>query len=183
MPSNRPFILTEEDFRAYPVKFAPFVNLAQQVLLENELCLLGFSGDDPNFLHWSGWVRDQLGAAARRIYLVGVLNITGARRKFLDARNVSPIDLAPAVAEIEPSARHRVATERFLDYLDRSKPRPVHHWPVGRYAPTRAHPEPPADVASNVRHIRQMLGIWKQEREAYPGWLACPLGRRQSSYD
>ena len=62
LPSNRPFIVSEEDYRTYPSLFAPFVNLVQQTLLENELCLLGFSGDDPN----SGVVRmgerDQLEA-------------------------------------------------------------------------------------------------------------------------
>ena len=44
LPSNRPFIFSEEDYRTYPRLFAPFVNLVQQVLLENELCLVGFSG-------------------------------------------------------------------------------------------------------------------------------------------
>jgi SIR2-like domain len=58
-PSSRPFILTEEDFRTYPQKFAPFVNLAQQTVMENTLCLIGFSGNDPDFLYWTGWVRDQ----------------------------------------------------------------------------------------------------------------------------
>ena len=53
------FIIAEEDYRTYPVRFAPFVNLARQIFIENELCLLGFSGDDPNFLQWSGWVRDR----------------------------------------------------------------------------------------------------------------------------
>ncbi len=31
LPSNRPFILSEEDYRTYPKLFAPFVNLVQQV--------------------------------------------------------------------------------------------------------------------------------------------------------
>ncbi len=30
LPSHRPFIITEEDFRTYPVKFAPFVHYGQQ---------------------------------------------------------------------------------------------------------------------------------------------------------
>lgn len=51
-PSQRPFIFTEEDYRTYPYKFAPLVNLVRQSLLENVFCLIGFSGDDPNFLHW-----------------------------------------------------------------------------------------------------------------------------------
>lgn len=49
-PSHRPFIITEEDFRTYPKEFAPFVNTVQQSLMENAFCLIGFSGDDPNFL-------------------------------------------------------------------------------------------------------------------------------------
>ena len=50
-PSTRPFILTEEDFRTYPRRFAGFVNLAQQSMMENVFCLIGFSGDDPNFFY------------------------------------------------------------------------------------------------------------------------------------
>ncbi len=57
-------------------------------------CLLGFSGDDPNFLHWSGWVRDNLGSAAPKIYLAGWLGLSLHRRRMLETRNVIPIDLA-----------------------------------------------------------------------------------------
>ncbi len=63
-----PLIFAEEDYRTYPTKYAAFVNFARQVFIENELCLVGFSGDDPNFLQWAGWVRDHLGGSARRIY-------------------------------------------------------------------------------------------------------------------
>ncbi|MGL4411170.1 MAG: SIR2 family protein [Bacteroidales bacterium] len=51
-PSERPFVISGEDYRQYPLKYAPFVNTVQQSLLENTLCLVGFSGDDPNFLNW-----------------------------------------------------------------------------------------------------------------------------------
>ena len=54
VPAHFPLVFTEEDYRTYPVKFAPFVNTAQQAMMETLLCLVGFSGDDPNFLHWSG---------------------------------------------------------------------------------------------------------------------------------
>ena len=43
-------VISEEDYRTYPQRQAAFVNTARQVFIENELCLLGFSGDDPNFL-------------------------------------------------------------------------------------------------------------------------------------
>jgi hypothetical protein len=79
LPSG-PFIFAEEDYRTYPTRHAAFVNLARQIFLENELCLLGFSGNDPNFLQWSGWVRDHLGGGARRMPLIAdaFRNITGS---------------------------------------------------------------------------------------------------------
>jgi len=75
-PSERPFIITEEDYRRYPHDYAPFVNTVQQALLENTFCLIGFSGDDPNFLQWIGWIRDNLGNdKTQKIYLVGAFDL------------------------------------------------------------------------------------------------------------
>ena len=80
---------------------AAFVNLARQVFIENEFCLVGFSGDDPNFLQWIGWVRDHLTNHARRIYLVGALNLSAPKRKYLESLNVAPIDLSRLVNHID----------------------------------------------------------------------------------
>ena len=71
-PAQFPLIITEEDYRTCPTKFSPFVNTVQQAMMETVFCLIGFSGNDPNFLSWSGWVRDNLGDSAPRIYLVTV---------------------------------------------------------------------------------------------------------------
>ena len=69
------YIITEEDFRRYPDDNAPFVNTVRQSLIENTFVLLGFSGEDPNFLSWIGWIRDQLGSKHCSIYLVGASNL------------------------------------------------------------------------------------------------------------
>ena len=53
-------IVTEEDYRTYRDKRAAFVNTVRQTLLENHLCLIGYSATDPDFLEWIGWVRDRL---------------------------------------------------------------------------------------------------------------------------
>ncbi len=93
-PAQFPLIMTEEDYRTYPTKYAPFVNTVQQAMMETVFCLIGFSGDDPNFLQWSGWVRDNLGKAAPKIYLAGWLDLSPQRRRMLEDRGVVPIDLA-----------------------------------------------------------------------------------------
>ncbi len=61
LPSHTPFIVTEGDYRTYADNFGPFVNLARHVLLENDVCMLGFSGDDPNFRAWVDWVQAEIG--------------------------------------------------------------------------------------------------------------------------
>jgi hypothetical protein len=131
-PSTRPFIFTEEDFRTYPRRFAGFVNLVQQAMMENVFCLLGFSGDDPNFLYWSGWVRDNLGKSSPQIYFCGILNLNTAKRKLLQDRNVVPVDLTPLFPlERFPDRprRHALALEWFLRSMQEGCPPKRLHWP------------------------------------------------------
>ncbi|GGE98168.1 SIR2 family NAD-dependent protein deacylase [Sphingomonas prati] len=169
LPSHTPFIFAAEDYRTYPRHFSPFVNLAQQVMLENEMVLIGFSGDDPNFLQWAGWVRDQLGASARRIRLIGVLGLTAARRRLLESQNVTPIDLEPLVREIDPADRQRVATEVLLASLRNAKPEPPHRWNL--------HGERSGDEHDEMEPAR-LISIWSASRRAYPGWLLAPPRHR-----
>ena len=168
LPSHSPLIFTEEDFRTYPTLYAPFVNLVRQVLLENELCLLGFSGEDPNFLKWSGWVRDNLGAMARPIRLVGVLNISHSRRHFLRRRNITPIDLAPIIpADLNSEDHHRYAIEVFLEFLEQGKPSKA------KWRPT-PYKESNQNVPRSDSRLTRITKIWKQDRETHPGWLVTP---------
>ena len=176
------FIAAQEDFRTYPVKFAPFVNFARQVFIENEFCLLGFSGDDPNFLHWAGWVRDHLAGHARKIYLVGALKLTAARRKHLESINIAPIDLWDAVEQHKDDRdqMHQVATKLFLQaMLDEGKSKVEPH----RWAPSKLHSQQVTQEDLNRRIkepeyaaslLKQQLETLQNDRESYPGWLVCP---------
>jgi len=125
-PSETPFIMSEEDYRTYPRKFAPFVNSVQQSLLENSIVLLGFSGDDPNFLEWTGWIRDELGGHHAPIYLVGPLSLSNPERSLLMGRGVTPIDLSPAFYDVPtPHGIHEASIEWFLQNLEAARlPRP-----------------------------------------------------------
>ena len=120
-----PFVITEEDYRRYPSGHAPFVNTVRQSLLENTLCLIGFSGDDPNFLQCIGWIRDHVGReTAPKMYLVGVFeSLTEAERKLLDGRGIVAVNLSGF------STDHGEASGAFLDYLKRRKTRAA-DWPT-----------------------------------------------------
>lgn len=153
-------IFTQEDYRTFPVRQAAFVNFARQVFIENELCLLGFSGDDPNFLQWAGWVRDHLSTSARRIYLVGALELNAAKRKYLESINIAPIDLSMLVSEYDdPDLKHKKATEVFLSALHELKPKPSWDW---------------KPISIRDESFEAQLALLKKDREEYPGWIICP---------
>jgi hypothetical protein len=180
-------IAAQEDYRTYPERFAPFVNMARQVFIENELCLLGFSGDDPNFLQWAGWVRDHLANHARKIYLVGALNISPARRKYLESINVAPVDLYPTVAHLEDrDLQHHEATALFLQAMrdaERSKPKP-HEWYPTRLVSSIRNAEDHAklhrDPEYGAQALTEQIPILQQDRISYPHWVVCPPSLRSA---
>lgn len=57
---NEKYIITEEDYKDYPIKHEPFTRLMQIALLKDKILAVGFSGDDPNFLSWVNWVTSVL---------------------------------------------------------------------------------------------------------------------------
>ena len=199
MPANFPLIVTEEDYRGYTTRFAPLVNTAQQAMMETVFLLIGFSGRDPNFLHWSGWVRDQLGSSAPQIYAAGWLDLSVHERRVLESRNVVPIDLAhhPKGVTWDKQNRHRLATDWILRTLELGKPYPVEEWPKVFARPHGPAPEQlqPLDetpwVAPSVETqfptdlhdseaaetITRQISTWAHNRALYPGWLSVPARR------
>ena len=196
-PAQFPLIVTEEDYRTYPTKFAPFVNTVQQSMMETVFLLIGFSGDDPNFLNWSGWIRDNLGASAPKIYLAGWLGLSPHRRRMLEGNNVVPIDLArhPKSEQWPDSLRHRHATEWLLHTLESGRPYDITSWPTAtsrqRAELPKAlqpveevtHGEPKSEPARQdfvskpspkLDNVRETIAIWRHNRLMYPGWLTMP---------
>lgn len=172
-------VFSQEDFRKFPQHNAAFVNFARQVFIENELCLLGFSGDDPNFLQWAGWVRDHLANHARRIYLVGALNLTAAKRRYLESINVAPIDLTLLVAEYDdPDAKHLAATKIFIEELQKLKPKQAWEWvPSSLHRVTHTVDEFTKvyqDAAYAAKLLESQIATLEADRLSYPGWLTCP---------
>ena len=54
------YIISREDFENYFRRHEAFSYLLRVALLSGSYCLLGFSGDDPNFKSWLNWVKDIL---------------------------------------------------------------------------------------------------------------------------
>lgn len=158
-PSQRPFIITAEDYRTYPQKFAPFVNTVQQSLLENTLCMIGFSGNDPNFNNWIGWIRDNLGAEnAPYLYFLSHESVSDVRREWLHRRNIIVVDLSEIFSAESPYAIY----EQALDYL----------WNAySEFRVTGQNWKIEQLLGGNINHtasIKEALPILKKNRESCP---------------
>lgn len=202
-PAQFPLVATEEDYRTYPVKYAPFVNTVQQAMMETVFCLIGFSGDDPNFLNWSGWVRDNLGEAAPKIYLAGILRLSPHQRRMLEDLGVVPIDIGnhPKVQYWPDHLRHRYATQWLLHTLENGEPYDQRIWPsppkdsnreipdflepVARipvsvpksHGSPESRPDSPMFDKEPLDDVKKILETWLHNRKLYPGWLVFPSGR------
>jgi len=163
-PKCTPFIISGEQYRRYPIDSAPFVNTVQQALMENLLCLVGFSGEDPNFERWIGWVRDNLQDSMPYVYMIGLLNMSESKRRALTEKKIIPIDLSL----VDGISNHQQAMSFFLRYLENNKAMSPEEWqPQTGIAPALATKIPSEDILS-------LIGRWKSQRQTYPGWVVLP---------
>lgn len=185
-PSTRPFIVTEEDYRRYPKESAIFVNTVQQSLIENVMCMIGFSGEDPNFLNWIGWIRDNLGeSTASKIYLVGVFDLHETERKLFQSRNIVLVNMKDC-PDIN-SGDHKKGIELFFKKLlemQNEEEQKVWESVKGKTEETLISIIHDCKL-QNITHgellnfLKAIASDWKIEREIYPGWIVAPYDRRE----
>lgn len=160
-PNHHPFIMSEEDFRTYPQKYPEFVNTVRQALIENLFVLIGFSGDDPNFLNWLGWLRDVMGDKTSPLYCITYRDeipqpeINLYKQRKIDFINLKEIGGLNGIKE---------SFEFFLEFL-RQKPE-SDEWTGG----------PLSQLRMDNKTTEEMISVMKEKRESYPGWIVLPKG-------
>ena len=177
LPELENMILTEDDFRHYPSRHEPFVNLVQTSLAENSFCLLGFSGDDPNFLRWTGWVRDKLGENTPFIFFFRYSDVPlrTFQRRLLESRRIVPIDLN----ELYPNCDAQEAHRQLLHCL-KETPGPLKpSWDTAkRYVNNRIDTsiatEPRCNSRSTADDWKAAIKIWQEHRKRYNRWIVLP---------
>ena len=135
------YVISKEDFAGYPEKHEAFTQLMRISLLQEAFCLLGFSGIDPNFLSWIGWVRDVIerikmedDTREPKIYLIDVCDKQADSEKALFHLNhritFIPLGHPDCLRFLEEevgrnlpaSPESREIVELFLDYLSTGMP-------------------------------------------------------------
>lgn len=94
------YVISKEDYESYPQKHEAFTQLMRISLLQESYCLIGFSGDDPNFLEWVKWVRDvlekrELEDKTHKIYLInlGKNDLSKEKELFFENHKIFSINL------------------------------------------------------------------------------------------
>lgn len=187
-PSNEPFIFTAEDYRTYPQKFAPFINTVKQALLENTMCLLGFSGSDPNFLEWIGWIRDILNEHTLPIYLMLSKMPSLGEQRVLASRHITPV-LYPIPDHLDD--RNSSYAERINHFLELINPHDFKSWPDIPDLKDKVDLQKAQQIFSriNIHDSKSLENIdindWHKAfsyefryleklRKNHPGWLITP---------
>ena len=160
--SGSELIFTEEAYRTYPQAYAPFVALVQQSLMENVVVLFGFSGSDPNFRAWHGWVRDNLRHNMPPIYMVSLKPIEPIDVNLMGRRLITQINLSEKWGSLQESA----LIEEFLSEIKKriSNFRINLDWPIERNGDEKQRIAPRHD--------------WRKRMESYPRWLVAPTRNR-----
>ena len=172
-PALEHLVLTEEDYRNYRRNYAPLVATVQAALTENILCLFGFSGDDPNFLAWSGWLRDELRNAVPKTYLFTGDEMKPFQRQLLEDRHIVPIPLK----RIANTDSYEKAYEWLFGQLARRPESPTSRWNV--FPQQTIAKDDPSIIDEPVSPRSQdwidTAIAWRSHRQQYKGW--CVLHR------
>lgn len=164
-PDKTPFLMTEEEFRSYPNNHPEFVNTVRQALVESIFCLIGFSGDDPNFTSWQAWLRDVMGDYASPTYLITYDDkYDESFKKLMSSRGVEVINLA----EIKGLKDYKSALEFFFLYLGQKT---IVKW------------NPQGNTRWKTDDVEKMIQQLKTIRESYPGWFVLPKDYFDGFYD
>jgi len=124
------YIISKEDYDHYPTDHEAFTQLMRISLLQGCFCLLGFSGDDPNFITWIKWVRDILvkdqngnDAGEAKVYLITVDEKMPSPEKQLFYQNhrICNISLQNQTVKkllgVPDETNVKALLKAFLDYL------------------------------------------------------------------
>lgn len=165
-------IISEEDYRTYSSKHQAMINHIQHAIMLETMVLIGFSGNDPNFLQWLGWVRDALKNSQRKVYLLSVDGVPDAVKKSFEKKNVIVVDLKGLAGKNATPSENILCAISFLERFIQQKEQERARYRNSALAWGR--------ISNREDNIEQQFARWKEERETYPGWLVMPREKREN---
>lgn len=169
--SPKSIVITEEDYRKYPSKHQAMIGYIRHSIMMETLVLIGFSGNDPNFIQWLGWVKDALSENQRKVYLLTVDDVSESMVKTFENKHVIVVDLRDFARK---GSKVQENIEAAIEYLNASHGKRVEE--------ERSYKKQALEWGRTTFHDEDLditLKRWKKERDSYPGWLVMPREKRE----
>jgi len=196
-----PYIITNRDYETYETTHGFFSATLKSGLAGSVFCLIGFSGEDPNFTGPLRWAIDQLKGVTPEIYFIGLKRLPEIKEMFYRSQGIIPIEIADEVDDAINSGEkdpYRAAILKFLDKLQKY----VDFIRLGRsnssFGDTQEDKRRIAinqaqlfvssgkkfpDLPLTAETLGNLLIQWRSDREKYPGWLIAPKRYRSGLWD
>lgn len=179
-------IITETDYKTYSDKFAAFENTFKQALLENTLCLIGFSADDPNFEQWIEWMHKNIERKnIPPIYMISLFDsVNSAQTKIQETQNVVLVNIFPSV-QLENFDKNEIYYEVLDQTINKLNTHEIKNIASENsvYNSTTWLSDNKIELRrpknSNPKQLPDLISEWKKQRLSYPGWIVVPEDRRK----
>lgn len=188
-PNVKPYIINEEDYRTYPDKFAEFVNTVRQSLIESILCLVGFSGDDPNFLKWIGWVRDKMGDDLAPIYMFEVSEngLHESEIALYRQRNIVVIPMLNSLFHGNITDYFefifQFLSEKPFDVSEKSWKPDIEYSEISSLTSIEVSEDNGVTNTVHANKIKDLIQKYRSLRSSYPGWLFMPVTHLENAFE
>ena len=164
-------VITEEDYRKYPSLHKAMINHIQNTIMTETLVLIGFSGNDPNFIQWLGWVKDALSENQRKVYMLTMGAVSESMVKTFEKKNVVIVNLHCFAGKDATVSENIAAAIQYFEEFHRNREEERIRFKKQAMEWGRSF--------SHNEDIKELYGKWKSERDSYPGWLVLPRDKRE----
>lgn len=164
-------IITEEDYRTYPTSHQAMIGYIRHAIMMKTLVLIGFSGNDPNFIQWLGWVKDALSNNQRKVYLLTVDSFSDSVVRTFEEKNVIIVNLRGLAGKNAKVTDNIAAAIRYFEVYHRNRKEEHNRFK-----------KQTMDWGRSLHHetdIKDLFVRWKTDRDSYPGWLVLPREKRE----
>lgn len=185
-PDTKPYVINEEDYLDYEDNHPKLVNEIRSTLIRTRLYLIGFSGDDPNFKRWLNWLKrvskdinrvpiNQFDTSGNPIAEADLIH-----KEYTGINVISMLNLFKNIPEY---------FSFIFRYLNEKQDEINLDWKISvsydllRKVRTFKISEGNFYDTVNETELVNLIEIYRNIRESYPGWAFLPLSQFESGFE
>lgn len=185
-PDVKPYIIDQDDYQNYHTTHPLLTSVFKNTLITNELFLIGFSGDDSNFLSWIRWFRSKCdGIDIPPVYL---LDVSGKPIKEADSlyKKKDGIEIIQRPTGFQNIPEY---FEFIFRYLKETQTESKNDWNISvsyeQLRKVRNFKISGGVFSNNLNEseLANLIQTYRNIRETYPGGAFLPLSQFQKGFE